>query len=226
VKSLVASMGKVEFCDEGGEIAPLDPLIDKLKGHLEEGGAKTVDHAQLKAFVNGCFWDYLGGRYGIELAKKPIDALHHLAKHAEPLEHMIEILSEHKYDTTSVVIALGAPATLATGQDEQALNAALRRYEDLLDSLNAIYRALPHPEKKPSHRPATSGALHRLVDQLADYWERETGARFKSGWHKAEAMTNATTFTYEAVRYVDRDALPSLRKAAEATVQRLRNTRK
>jgi hypothetical protein len=210
--------------------ASLGPLIDKLEGYLKKGGAKPVDRSLLKMVVGGGFVVYRAGRYA---AEKPIDALQQLARFREPLRRMIEILSGG-HDIGDVLIALGAPATLTLSPDEQALKLAQRRYEDFFESLDAIYHALPPPVKEPPHRRAKTGDLRRLVDRLADYWKRETGADFKQGrGKKGEALrkenlatTDACAFVWEIVAYVDRDALPSLPKAVEATVHRLRNSRK
>ena len=208
--------------------ARLNPLIDKLEGYLKKCGTETVDRSLLRMIIVEGVGLYRARRY---IAEKPIDALHRLAEFREPLRRMIEIL-KGKHDISDFFVVLGAPPNLALSLDEQALRTVLRRYEDGLDFLDALYRALPPPPPPlPPHRPATTGDLQKLVDLLADYWERATGARFTQKWHrtddgKLQAATSGAAFVHEVVCYVAPDALPSLPGAAEAAARRLRGSRK
>jgi hypothetical protein len=216
-----------EYGDDEPELRGLEALIDRLEGHLKKGGAETFDRARLKMIVTEFVISYRTGRH---IAESPASFLHQLA---EPLKRVIEILAAEP-NTDDVLIALGAPP-IGLEPDvaavREATREAARRYNDLFDSLLAINRALPSPpEKNPPHRPAKTDDLYALVAGLAYYWESFTGECFTQNWHREggelQAATNAAAFVYEVVRYVDPDALPSLRKGAEAVVRRLRNSRK
>jgi hypothetical protein len=203
--------------------ATLGPLIDRLERYLKKGGAKTVDRDRLKMIVA----EEVLGYHLARTAKTPPNNLHQLAK---PLQRVIEILLEDG-SFIGVFDALTPPPVNLERVDEQDLVAPWHKYVDLLNCLLAINRALPG--KNPAHRPAKTGDLCVLVAELVGYWERATPADFKGGWaKKGEALkgenlatTAACAFVWEVVAYVDRDALPSLPKAVEATVSRLRNSR-
>ena len=205
------------------------PLLKRLEKFVEdESGSplRPVDRVVLEHTIVGVIAVYHGTRFLADLASRI--TLHELRK---PLARVLEIL-RHEANYDDIFVALGAPAMLALSPDQPAVDRAVARYENLLDYLDAIARAVPPPPAKrdPGRQPAKD--LHALVERLAEYWERATGRPFKQDWHREskgappKPATAATAFVYEVVKFIDASRLGALPKMTEGIVKKRRAARR
>jgi len=189
------------------------PLLKKLEDIVENETKRSLDRQVMELTVRGAIALYDGLRFSADLASR--STLHELAA---PLARVIAIL-KHEANCDSILVALGAPDTLAMSQDQTAVRLALTRYENLLDDLNKIASRLPPPPaKRGKGKPTKANDLLALVDKLAPYWERATGKRFTQGWHKGTPVSPAAQFVYAVVGFVDPRRLPELPKVTERIV--------
>lgn len=129
----------------------------------------------------------------------------------EPLAKVIEIL-RNPANSDHVLVSLGAPFMLALSPNQTDVETAIARFDDLLDSLNAIAENLPpQPQKRGKGRPPND-ELQVLVEMLATYWVRATGKPFKQDWLNGDPLTNATKFVHEVIKFLDKKSLSALPK--------------
>ena len=125
--------------------------------------------------------------------------IHHIA---EPLAKIIEVL-ENDVDGYAALAALSEPPY------RMASPAAER--EMLLQLLHKLRDNLPPaPAKRSRGKPPAGDDLYRLVERLADIWERYTGKEFTRHWHQGEPLSDAMRFTCAVVKVIDKDQLDEL----------------
>jgi len=207
------------------ESADYRPLLKRLENIVVSETKKSfrpVDRAVLENIIIRVIAVYDGTQFSADMASR--STLHEIR---EPLARVIGIL-KHVANCDDIFVALGAPAMLACSPDQRAVDRAVARYENLLDALDEIARAVPPPpaKRRPGRQPAKD--LRALVDRLADYWERATRRPFKQNWHKESSdgpwqpTTNATVFVYDAVKFIDSKRLGSLKEMTENIVEKRR----
>jgi hypothetical protein len=204
--------------------ADYQPLLKRLEKSVETETQKTfrpVDRVVLENIIVGAIAIYDGTQFLANLASR--FTLHEIVA---PLAQVIKIL-KHEANYDAIFVALGAPAMLALSPDQGAVDRAVARYENLLDDLDEIARAVPPPPAKRGRGKPPAKDLRALVESLADYWERVTRRRFTQNWHKESSgpwkpTTNATAFVYDVVKFIDSKRLGALKEMTEDIVKKRR----
>jgi hypothetical protein len=207
--------------------AEYKPLLKRLREIIEKAKGSPflpIDKTVLEGTVVRVVAVYDGTQYLADLASR--STFHDIR---EPLARVVEIL-KHEANRDDVVVALGAPVMLALSPDQPAVDRAVARYENLLDCLDAIDRAVPPPPAKHPRGPQPAKDLRALVERLAEYWERATGRPFRQDWHRSKGAppqpeTAATEFVYEVVKFIDASRLRKLPKITESIVTELKKRR-
>jgi len=205
--------------------AEFEPLLRRLEIILDTERAcplTVIDRAVLEQTIITAIAVYDGTQFLAELASR--STLHQIR---EPLARVVEIL-KHEANYDDIFVALGAPVMLALSPNQRAVDQAIERYENTLDALDDIARALPPtPAKRgPGRQPAKD--LRALVEYLADYWKQVVGRPFKQDWHRESSIgpkkptTNAAAFVYEVVKFTDASRLGAVPKMTESIVKNRR----
>jgi hypothetical protein len=121
---------------------------------------------------------------------------------AEPLAKIIEVL-ENDVDSYAAFAALSEPPyrMASPAAEREMLLQLLRKLRDNLPSA---------PAKRSRGKPPAGDDLYRLVERLADIWERYTGKEFTRLWHEGEPLSEAMRFTCAVVKVIDKDRLDEL----------------
>jgi hypothetical protein len=118
-----------------------------------------------------------------------------------PLDLLLDIL-RNEANIPDVLIAFGAPCTLALSPDREALGRAVAQLEILLDGLRKLARAIPPASERSSGRPSKTKDLRFLVHTLADIWEWATNQRFTYFSDGGLAGNEATGFVYGVLDFI------------------------
>ena len=123
------------------------------------------------------------------------------ANRKSPLDEVIDLL-ERDANLGFVLQALGGPAEIGDPDDDSPSERSRKRYEALINDLQAIRMAACKPlPKGGARRPR--GPAHAAAWRLISFWERVTAGPFAVDWRDGEPQTPATRFLKEAFRALD-----------------------
>src|SRR5262249_55448081 len=97
-----------------------------------------------------------------------------------PISEVIAKLQQSE-NIPDILYALGAFPKPKFEPDDEFLQRAVARYENLLLDLRNIKDVVPPPPETQRGKPKAR-ILYMTVDRVADIWERFTGTEFKQLW--------------------------------------------
>jgi hypothetical protein len=140
-----------------------------------------------------------------------------------PISEVIAKLQQSD-NIPDILFALGPLAKIEFDPDDEFLQRAVARYENLLRDLRNIKdMVLPPPETQKGKPKAHN--LYSMVDRVAHIWERFTGKEFKQLWKNGEPISIPAQFVHAIVKVADPNCLKKLPSVAARTVTN-RNSRK
>jgi hypothetical protein len=194
--------------------ADFEALLAKLATLVAAATGKSfteVDQRVLRDNVLGAVMIYRGIKLGIE------DSHHYTLDQIAPLATSAIELLKNEANRAPALVALGSPELLVMDPEMWKLNAE-RRLGLLVGLLDRLARNVLLPPPKAAHRPVKTKDLRALVENLVDFWERETRQRFTQQWHKGSPLTLSTRFVHDVLEFIDRERIRELPEVTKNVV--------